>query len=110
MNREIVKFKEENEALKDNVSELATEVDHLRMNVGILKELTGNDKQMVRPLFQAPFDLQLQAKFFLGCNEKPSVDAQDEGTWRRLRIVEFGSRFVEKCGEKHLEISRKKYS
>lgn len=66
------------------------------LNVGVLKELTGNDKQMVRPLFQAPFDLQLQAKFFLGCNEKPSVDAQDEGTWRRLRIIEFGSRFVEK--------------
>ena len=66
------------------------------LNVGVLKELTGNDKQMVRPLYQSPFDLQIQAKFFLGCNEKPSVDAQDEGTWRRLRIIEFGSRFVEK--------------
>jgi len=66
------------------------------LNVGMLKELTGNDKQMVRPLFQAPFDLQFQCKFFLQCNKLPVVDAQDEGTWRRLRVIEFSSRFVEK--------------
>ena len=66
------------------------------LNVGMLKELTGNDKQMVRPLYQEPFDLQFQCKFFLQCNKLPVVDAQDEGTWRRLRVIEFSSRFVEK--------------
>ena len=65
------------------------------INVGILKELTGNDKQMVRPLYQEPYEMQLQAKFWLQCNKLPSINAQDFGTWRRIRVIEFSSRFIE---------------
>jgi phage/plasmid-associated DNA primase len=31
----------------------------------------------------------------LTCNHLPSVSAQDQGTWRRIRVVEFTSRFCE---------------
>lgn len=65
------------------------------LNVGILKEITGNDKFMVRPMYREPFEVKFQAKFFLACNKKPNVNAQDYGTWRRLRIVDFSSKFVE---------------
>jgi len=64
------------------------------MNVGILKELTGNDKFMVRPMYREPFEVKFQVKWFLCCNKLPTVTAQDEGTWRRLKVVEFLSRFV----------------
>ena len=64
------------------------------MNVGILKELTGNDKFMVRPMYCEPFDVKFQVKWFLCCNKLPTVTAQDEGTWRRLKVIEFTSRFV----------------
>jgi P4 family phage/plasmid primase-like protien len=65
------------------------------LNVGILKEITGNDKFMVRPMYREPFEVKFQAKFFLACNKKPNVNAQDYGTWRRLRIIDFASKFVE---------------
>lgn len=64
------------------------------MNVGILKELTGNDKFMVRPMYREPFEVKFQVKWFLCCNKLPTVTAQDEGTWRRLKVIEFQSRFV----------------
>ena len=63
-------------------------------NVGILKELTGNDKFMVRPMYREPFEVKFQVKWFLCCNKLPMVTAQDEGTWRRLKVIEFQSRFV----------------
>ena len=63
-------------------------------NVGILKELTGNDKFMVRPMYCEPFEVKFQVKWFLCCNKLPIVTAQDEGTWRRLKVVEFLSKFV----------------
>ena len=65
------------------------------LNVGVLKELTGSDKIMVRAMYQEPFDIQVQTKFFLQCNKRPVVNARDHGTWRRVRVVEYGSRFVE---------------
>jgi P4 family phage/plasmid primase-like protien len=65
------------------------------LNVGIIKEMTGNDKFLVRAMYQEPFEMQFQAKFFLQCNKLPVINAQDYGTWRRIRVIEFSSRFVE---------------
>ena len=63
-------------------------------NVGILKELTGADKFMVRPMYREPFEVKFQVKWFLCCNILPTVTAQDEGTWRRLKVIPFVSRFL----------------
>ncbi len=65
-----------------------------QFNVGILKELTGADKFMVRPMYREPFEVKFQVKWFLCCNKLPTVTAQDEGTWRRLKVIEFLSRFL----------------
>lgn len=70
------------------------------LNVGVMKELSGGDKFMVRPLFCDPFEIQFQAKFFLQCNKLPRNNAKDYGTWRRLVLIIFGSRFVEKPNPK----------
>lgn len=71
-----------------------------QINVGILKELTGNDKFMVRPMYREAFEVKFQIKWFLCCNKLPVVTAQDEGTWRRLKVVDFLSRFVVKPNPK----------
>ena len=60
-----------------------------------LKELTGNDKFMVRPMYREPFEVKFQVKWFLCCNKLPLVTAQDGGTWRRLKVIEFNSKFVD---------------
>lgn len=65
------------------------------LNVGLMKELTGNDKFIARNLFSDPIEIKPQIKFFLTCNELPAVPARDGGTWRRLRVVDFSSKFVD---------------
>jgi len=67
-----------------------------KLNVGILKEITGNDSFMVRALYSKPIEIKPQIKFFLACNQLPEVPSTDGGVWRRLRVVNFSSKFVEK--------------
>jgi P4 family phage/plasmid primase-like protien len=65
-----------------------------RMNIGFMKELTGGDKILVRQLYKEPFEFKPMFKIVLCCNDLPKVPPDDEGTWRRLRVVKFISKFT----------------
>ena len=65
-------------------------------NVGILKELTGNDKFMARHLHKDPIEIKPQIKLFMTCNDLPNVPSNDGGTWRRIRVIDYISKFVVK--------------
>ena len=67
-----------------------------KLNVGQLKELSGGDTVQTRELFKAPCEWKPQFKLFLLCNQLPNVPSDDGGTWRRIRVVEFGSKFTDK--------------
>ena len=67
------------------------------LSTGILKELTSCEKVSGRDLFAGSkhiVEFDVQAKFHLACNEKPPVNTTDGGTWRRLKVVHFPSKFV----------------
>ena len=64
------------------------------LNVGEMKEITGNDKIQARGLYKEPFEFTPQFTLFLMCNQLPSVPSDDDGTWRRIRAIPFNSRFV----------------
>lgn len=66
-----------------------------KLNVGLMKELTGGDKIMARALFKEPIEFRPQFKMILTCNTLPHVPSDDGGTWRRIRVVEFTSRFCD---------------
>jgi P4 family phage/plasmid primase-like protien len=72
-----------------------------RLNIGYLKELSAGDAVMARPLYRDPFDFRPQFKLLLLCNHLPHVPSDDGGTWRRIRVVEFTSKFVENPVEEH---------
>jgi P4 family phage/plasmid primase-like protien len=66
-----------------------------KLRTGILKQYTGGDTIIARELFKAPISFKLQGTMIMCCNDLPAVTSCDGGTWRRIRVVEFKSRFCD---------------
>jgi P4 family phage/plasmid primase-like protien len=64
------------------------------LNVGFLKELTGQDKIMARALYGQPFYYVPQFIPILACNRLPKI-TYDTGVDRRTRVVEHTQKFVD---------------
>jgi hypothetical protein len=47
------------------------------------------------PIYKEPIEFKPQFKMILTCNTLPNVPSDDGGTWRRIRVVEFTSKFCE---------------
>jgi len=71
------------------------------IQVGLMKELTGNDKIQARALYGAPVEFYPQFKTLLACNKLPEIPSTDGGTWRRIRVVPFEIQFVDEPKEPH---------
>jgi P4 family phage/plasmid primase-like protien len=66
-----------------------------KLNTGLMKELSGGDIIQARGLFKEPIEFRPQFKMIMTCNELPEVPGDDGGTWRRIRVIEFKSKFCE---------------
>ena len=64
------------------------------INTGFMKIFTGGDTIMARALFCDPIYYKPQFKPFLLCNHLPNIHADDDGTWRRLKVIPFLSKFI----------------
>jgi P4 family phage/plasmid primase-like protien len=66
-------------------------------NASVMKQLTaGNDKIKARKLHQSNITFIPQMKYFLACNDLPNVKDSSDGTWRRLRVIPFIAKFLNK--------------
>jgi P4 family phage/plasmid primase-like protien len=66
-----------------------------KIKTGILKQYTGGDTIVARDLFKSCITFKLQGTMIMCCNDLPIIESVDGGTWRRLRVTEFNSRFCE---------------
>jgi len=64
------------------------------INAGIVKELTGTDPIMCRELFQTSTVFMPQFKLALATNRLPKIKDRDDGIWRRMKVVDFRSKFT----------------
>lgn len=64
------------------------------MNVGVLRELTGNDSFFCRGLFKDGSKVSPMFTLMMMCNEPPKIPDSDEATWNRVRLLDYESKFV----------------
>jgi P4 family phage/plasmid primase-like protien len=77
-----------------------------KINTGLMKEYSGNDKLYWRGLYAEGGVMKPQFSLVLLCNHKPKMTSDDEGTWRRLVVIEFIARFVEGKAKNKYEFAR----
>ena len=80
------------------------------INIGILKELSGNDTFFARGLYKEGQEITPMFKLILICNEPPKLPYNDRATWNRIRVIPFESTFTDEAPETWEEqLSQKKF-
>ena len=64
------------------------------LNTSRMKQLSGEDMVEARALYGDQEKFVIMGKLFMMCNKLPPVTTMDRGTWRRIRVIEFVSKFV----------------
>ena len=71
----------------------------LRLDSAVVKKLCSTDPVHAEEKFKAPFDFIPQHTVLLFTNHLPKVGTNDEGTWSRLAVIPFMTKFRGEKGE-----------
>lgn len=72
------------------------------INEGVMKELTGGDPIQARALYCDSEIFEPQFNLVVCTNSLFEIKSNDDGTWRRVKLVDFSSKFVSE-GEEHTD-------
>lgn len=61
----------------------------MRLNEGLLKQLTGGSKVTARHLYGDEFEFTPEFKIWVATNHKPTIRGTDFGIWRRIKLIPF---------------------
>lgn len=61
----------------------------VRLNEGLIKQLTGGTKITCRFLYGDEFEYRPEFKIWLATNHKPIIRGTDFGIWRRIKLIPF---------------------
>ena len=61
----------------------------VRLNEGLLKQLTGGSKITCRFLYGDEFEYTPEFKIWVATNHKPVIRGTDIGIWRRIKLIPF---------------------
>ena len=68
----------------------------MALNEGVMKELTGGDPIQGRKLFRDVITFVPQFTLVVCTNHLFDINTDDDGTWRRIRVCDYISKFVPK--------------
>jgi len=71
----------------------------VKLNEGIMKELTGGDPIQARGLYSESEIFEAQFQLVVCTNNLFDIESNDDGTWRRIRKCDFLSKFIDKDEE-----------
>jgi len=71
------------------------------LNEGSLKQYTGGDMISGRELYMGTIYFQPQFKLIVATNNLFGVKSDDDGTWRRIRVCDYISKFVDEPKHSH---------
>jgi P4 family phage/plasmid primase-like protien len=66
-----------------------------KINEGVMKEITGGDPIQGRALFKDTVTFIPQFKLVVTTNVLFDIKSNDDGTWRRIRVCDFESKFLD---------------
>jgi putative DNA primase/helicase len=72
------------------------------LNEQLVKELVGGDTINARHLYGRSFTFEPTAKFCMRVNQRPKIDDESPGMWRRVRLIPFVEKFDETKADKTL--------
>ncbi len=75
----------------------------MRLNEGLLKQLTGGDVVTARKLYGDEFEFTPEFKLWIATNHKPIIRGTDIGIWRRIHLVPFTVQIPDDKVDKHLK-------
>jgi P4 family phage/plasmid primase-like protien len=75
--------------------------DREPLNTSRMKQFSGEDAVEARALYGDQDRFKVAGKLFMMCNSLPAINTMDRGTWRRVRLIPFESKFVNP-GDKEL--------
>ncbi len=61
----------------------------MRIDEGLLKQLTGGDKVNARYMYKELFEFTPEFKLWMAANHKPVIRGTDTGIWRRMHLIPF---------------------
>jgi len=67
----------------------------VKLNEGIMKELTGGDPIQARGLYAESETFEPQFTLVVCTNNLFDIESNDDGTWRRIRKCDFVSKFID---------------
>ena len=75
----------------------------VRINEGLLKQLTGDDTVTARKLYGDEFEFKPEFKLWMATNHKPVIRGTDTGIWRRIHMIPFTVQIPEEKIDRRLK-------
>lgn len=80
----------------------------VRLNEGLLKQLTGGSKVTCRFLYGDEFEYTPEFKIWIATNHKPVIRGTDIGIWRRIKLIPFETTIPKEKVDKNLKFKLRK--